>query len=231
MDRVSRILALVLFAVAMAHVEAALVVYLRELYYPQDPRAIFPLRLLSLPHLQLELVREAATIVMLLAVAWLAERGAVRRFAAFVLLFGVWDIFYYVWLRVFLGWPMEWLEWDVLFLIPWPWLGPWVAPVAISALFVLWGGFVLGVRRDYPVSGRAALVFAAGALVDLYVFLAPSWPLLARGPEGFDGFTPSTTPWGLFVVGLALMAVGLGLSLRGGVSQLPREGSTSQHSR
>jgi len=226
MSRVSRIVALALFATAMAHVEAALVVYLRELYYPENPRAIFPLRLLSESHLRLELIREAATIVMLLAVAWLAERGAVRRFGAFVLLFGVWDVFYYVWLKVFLGWPEGWLEWDVLFLIPWPWFGPWLAPVAISVLFVVWGGAVLSTRTDYRVNIPAAITFAVGALVDLTVFLAPGWPLLALGPAGFDGFTPSTFSWALFAVGLALMAGGLGASLRGGAARAPRETST-----
>jgi hypothetical protein len=77
----------------MALVETAIVVHLRNIYYAADPLALFPLRLLSAPDLRLELAREAATLVMILAVAIAAERGAVRVAAAFAYMFGVWDIF------------------------------------------------------------------------------------------------------------------------------------------
>jgi len=97
--------------------------HLRHLYYPLDPQRLFPLVLLSHADLALELARELATVVMIVAVAVLAERGWVRRFAAFVFVFGLWDLGYYAWLKLVLDWPLHWLEWDVLFLIPWPWFG------------------------------------------------------------------------------------------------------------
>jgi len=69
--------------------------------------------------LTLELARKAAILTMLLGVAIVAERGFIRVFAAFVCAFGLWDIFYYIWLKLFIGWPVRWGEWGVLCLIPW----------------------------------------------------------------------------------------------------------------
>lgn len=116
-----------LFAIAMALLEAVIVVYLRELDYPGDVRVIFPARVFSNFDLAVELARELATIVMLLAVAFLVKPATPHRiFAAFHFLFGTWDLFNYVWLRVMIDWPVSVLEWDLLFLIPHPWLGPWI---------------------------------------------------------------------------------------------------------
>lgn len=103
------------FAIAMAHVEASLVVHLRSLYYPDNPLVLFPLSLLSHRDLAIELSRELATVVMIVCVSLLAEKGFARIFAAFVYVFGLWDIAYYLWLKLMIGWPVSWFEWDVLF--------------------------------------------------------------------------------------------------------------------
>lgn len=200
---------LALFALAMALVEAAIVIHLRHLYYPADPRALFPLELLGPADLRLELARELATIVMLVAVALLADRAWSRRFAAFVFVFGVWDLGYYAWLKLFLNWPRGWFEWDVLFLLPWPWFGPWLAPALIALLFTLWGGLVLAGSRIPRWTRTSALLFVAGALVGLVTFLAPAWPLLPGGEAAFRGYVPDTFAWPLLIVGLAAMAAGL----------------------
>lgn len=202
------------YAIAMALVEAAIVVHLRHAYYPENPRALFPLRLLSADDLALELAREIATVVMMLAVAVLAARGIVHRVAAFVYVFGLWDLFYYVWLKLYLGWPSQWLEWDILFLIPWPWFGPWLAPALIALLFALWGGWVLARPRDLRLRRTDALLFAAGALLALAAFLAPAWPLLAGGATALHGWRPGTFVWPLYLVGLAVMATALVRMLR-----------------
>lgn len=202
------------FAIAMALVEAAIVIYLRTIYYADDPLRIFPLRLLSEAHLRLEFIREAATVVMLLAVAALSATGWGRRFAAFAFLFGLWDLAYYGWLKVFLGWPTQWLEWDLLFLIPWPWLGPWVAPALIALLFTAWGMHALMVEPD-PVFDRwAVTIFVAGALLALAAFLAPAWPQLLAGREAAAGFVPARFAWETYGTGLLGMAAGLIRSAR-----------------
>lgn len=197
------------YAMAMALVEAAIVVHLRHLYYPENPRALFPLILLNADDLARELARESATVVMILAVAMLAARDGVRRFAAFVFVFGLWDLFYYFWLKVYLDWPAQWLEWDILFLIPWPWLGPWLAPVLIALLFTFWGGWALATPRAVRLHRADALLFVAGALLALAAFLAPSWPLLSGGAAAFHGWLPGTFAWPLYAAGFAGMAVAL----------------------
>lgn len=198
------------YALAMALVEAVVVIHLRHLYYPADPRALFPLAILSPSDLTLELARELATTVMILAAAALAERGFVRRFAAFVFVFGLWDLGYYAWLKLLLDWPKQWLEWDVLYLLPWPWLGPWISAALIALLFVLWGGWTLvanAVRGNLPA--HSIVLFVTGTVLALAAFLLPAWPLLAGGSEAFRGYVPGGFPWGLHFAGVALMTAGL----------------------
>src|SRR5919108_3627386 len=99
-----------IYAIAMAAVEAAVVVYLRALHEGVAPASVVQYQL-PLRFLTIEVGREAATLVMLIAVAAIAGRSAWERFLSFGLAFGLWDIFYYVWLWVFIGWPPSLLTW------------------------------------------------------------------------------------------------------------------------
>lgn len=198
------------FAIAMALLEAAVVIYLRRLYYPENVLVIFPPRLLSHIDLALELAREAATMIMLLSVAILVERGFIRVFAAFVYAFGLWDIFYYIWLKLFIGWPVRWGEWDILFLIPWAWLGPWITAALIAALFVLWGGAVLMVNGRYRAHSAAVLIFIGGVSLVLTSFLQPAYGLLSDGGDALAAYRPGEFWWGVYIVGYAFMAAALG---------------------
>lgn len=136
-----RIFALSAYAVAMAYVEAMVVVYIRRLLPDSDLSAIDLGRigtLLRENHIYFEeQTREAATIVMLFAVAWLSGKGTRERAAAFLWCFGLWDIFYYVFLRVWTGWPTSLMDMDVLFLIPGPWVAPVLLPVSISVAMMV----------------------------------------------------------------------------------------------
>lgn len=128
------------FAVAMGYMEAAVVVYLRELYYPTGFHILSQESLEAIPRqmLLIETGRELATIVMLVSVSvLLARRDWVKRFAYFLLAFSIWDITYYVWLFVLIRWPESLFTNDVLFLIPRPWLGPVIAPIIVSLTFVV----------------------------------------------------------------------------------------------
>lgn len=207
---------LTLFAVAMAYLEAAIVVYLRQAYYAEHVLVIFPPRMLSEVDMAVELWREIATLVMILAVAGLVARGLVAVFAVFVYVFGIWDIFYYVWLKVTIGWPASWTEWDILFLIPWAWAGPWLTAAAIALLFVLWGGAVLVSGRTCRFTARAAIAFLGGMLLTVAAFLQPAAPYLSGGMAAFAEFRPDGFWWPLYLAGYALMALGLLMVLRTG---------------
>jgi len=208
-DRTRKLVYLTLFSISMAQVEASLVVHLRSIYYPENPLEIFPLMLLTHRDLAIEFIRELATVMMILSVALLAARGFTRVFAAFVYVFGLWDLFYYLWLKIMIGWPVSWFEWDVLFLIPWPWLGPWLTPALIALLFVVWGGRVLTSPDEVRFSRSTAVLFVAGALLALMAFLLPAVPLLLQGEEAFRGYQPDDFRWGLFIPGYILMIASL----------------------
>jgi len=160
-----------IFAVAFAYVESSVVVYLRAIYYPTGFE--FPLKLISTHHLTVELAREAATIVMLAVAGILAGGKGWEKFGYFLIAFGVWDVFYYVWLKVVLNWPLSLTDWDVLFLIPLPWIGPVIAPVVISLMMIVCGVIiVIRLSRGHhfrPVLVTWLLAFSA-TLVVLYSF-------------------------------------------------------------
>jgi hypothetical protein len=187
-----RLLWFSVFAVAMAYLEAAVVVYLRELLFPENILVIFPLRVLEPSEVGVELGREFATLVMLASVARLAESDSFTRgFAAFAYLFGLWDLFYYAWLKVLIGWPVAWLEWDILFLIPWTWLAHWITAAAIAALLVIWGLRVLISSRAYAFSRTGGLLFPAGAALAVTAFLQPALSVvLNRGVQGLVAHVP-----------------------------------------
>jgi hypothetical protein len=162
----TRLAVVVAFAVAMAFLESAIVVYLRQLFHlsgdfltvaPPAGSVWFsvpyftllrPGALLSvLPNAQvanLEVWREVATMVMLACVAWLSGSTLKTRLAYFIFAFGVWDIGYYAFLRALLGWPATLGSLDVLFLIPGPWLAPVFLPIAVSVVWI--AGAVLLLR-------------------------------------------------------------------------------------
>jgi len=160
------------FSIAFAFVEASVVVYLRAIYYPEG--FAFPLKLMSSHHIAVELSREVATIVMLAAAGMLAGKSRWEKFSYFLIAFGVWDIFYYVWLKLTLHWPATLFDWDILFLIPLPWIGPVIAPVLASIVMIAGGVLIIrrqereGVFRTTRLMQALALI---GTAVILYSFL------------------------------------------------------------
>jgi hypothetical protein len=215
----------VAYAVAMAFLESAVVVYLQRAL-GIDPRALFPVQdpALTGDLALIEIGREAATLVMLGAVGWLAGRSGLERLAWTAVAFGTWDILYYAWLWVFIGWPPSLATWDLLFLIPVPWTGPVWAPVAISLALV---GFGLAaarrLRTGRPVrAGRAQI--AVGIAGGLVVIVSFGW----NAALVLDGEVPTDFPWPVFVAGLALAAWGATTALRPPACDLARALATSR---
>jgi hypothetical protein len=186
--KTSRTLLLVsVFAVAFAFVESSVVVYLRLLYYPEG--FAFPLKPAMMSYMVIELSREFATIVMLVAVGMIAGRSRWQRFSYFMIAFGIWDIFYYVWLKLILNWPGSLLEWDILFLIPVPWIGPVVAPILVSIVMIAGGWLILSKEEASGIfrAPKSAIVFSlVGSLFVFTSFLLdPDASLRFRDPKPY----------------------------------------------
>jgi hypothetical protein len=203
--------------------ESAIVVYLREHYYPDG--FAFPLMLVSRTVAITEFFRELATLIMLLAVGYLTGRNIQERLACFIYAFAIWDIFYYVFLYLILGWPQSLFTWDVLFLLPAMWTGPVIAPVLTSLNMILlacsilfysekinntkltkieWGLFIVG-----------SLIVVIGFMQEflLYVHNYFSWGDMVSNLFRHDvlilsmKFIPTHFPWWTYVLGQGLIFI------------------------
>ena len=195
----------VTFAVAMAWVEAASVFYIRALVDRIQPYQVDPLPMNG-PLGNVELWREAATLVMLGALGLLAGRTWRRRAGYAALAFGVWDIFYYVFLRLISDWPRTLLDWDILFLLPLPWWGPVLAPVSIALVMIVWGTLETQSGNGAPDSRWSWALGSTGIALALAVFMIDAWRVLPSGRDAVLQVLPTTFHWPLFGVALLLMA-------------------------
>jgi hypothetical protein len=208
-NRRRRWLVVVLFAIAMAYLEAAVVLDLRTIHGELDPflPVVTPMPL----HLaKAEVVRELATMIMLAATGWLAGWCFRSRFAFWLIAFGLWDIFYYAFLVPLTGWPNSLLDWDLLFLIPLPWWGPVLAPCLIAALMAAFGTLVTlspdAANPPWP-RWRSIVLCGAGILLALYVFMADALAVTDQSLAILPDLRPTVFQWPLFLMALALMAV------------------------
>lgn len=180
----TKLLLLLFFGISMGFLESIVVVYLRMLYYPNG----FKIYMYGLPAsvIHIEMFREIMTIVMLIIISVLTGEDKVRRFYYFIYLFGIWDIFYYVGLKVILNWPNSFFQWDILFLVPTPWMGPVLAPVIVSASLILYG--VIMIMSEAKTMHVIQIIsgLLGGAIVFMtFVFAIPyvrySWYIFAMG--------------------------------------------------
>jgi hypothetical protein len=204
----TRWLIVVIFAIAMAWMESATVVYLRVLVGRIDPYQADPLPV-SVGLGKTELIREAATLIMLLTAGLLAGRTWRNRLVYTLIAFGVWDIFYYVFLAIISAWPRSLLDWDVLFLIPLPWWGPVLAPVLVALLMITGGTLVVhSDRPDHPIwpTWKAWALNLSGVALALIIFMLPALHSMASGMESVRQALPNEFNWLWFTVALLLMA-------------------------
>jgi hypothetical protein len=204
------------YAVAMAYLESAVVVYLRQAL-GVAPSTVFPVDFSgaagSLGYI--ELGRELATMVMIGTVGWMAGRSPLERLAWAAVVFGIWDIGYYAWLWVFSGWPSGLGTWDLLFLLPVPWAGPVWAPVAVSVGLIGFGVPVASrerAGRPLRMTARRFAVVLLGGLVVIISFTLNAGVVISGG-------VPSSFAWPVFVAGMAIGVVAAwGAMRRGGRS-------------
>ena len=193
------------FAIAMAWLEAACVFYIRALVDRIEPYQANPLPMNAALG-NVELLREATTLVMIATLGVLAGRTWRRRAGYAALAFGAWDIFYYVFLRLISDWPRTLLDWDILFLLPLPWWGPVLAPVSIALVMILWGTLATQ-SGDGATDARWAWVpGGAGIVLALAVFMSDAWRALPDGRGAVLQVLPTTFNWPLFWLALLLMA-------------------------
>ncbi|MDD4871779.1 MAG: hypothetical protein PHR77_14575, partial [Kiritimatiellae bacterium] len=200
---------LLAYAVAMGLLEAICVIYLRRLVMPEGMNA----QQIGAPlaRCPIEIIREACTLVMLVAVSWLSGSNWRSRLACFFFMFGVWDILYYAGLKWLGNWPSSWLEWDCLFLIPKPWYGPVLAPVLIS-LYFMFACTVVLIYEQRPLPLRMTplvIVLQVAAFVVWYWSFVKDANHIAK-----HGYADIHYSWMLFIAGLVCGLTSLWLAMQ-----------------
>jgi len=166
------LLVVTIFSIAMGLLESAVVIYMRAILYPEGFG--FPLSPVQPDLMLTELLREGATIVMLLGIGFLAGRNKSERFAWFLYSFAIWDIFYYVFLWLLIGWPSSLMTYDVLFLLPSTWIGPVITPIIISLTMMAFALLILVVNRqkeDIKIPGISWLLLITGSVILILGFI------------------------------------------------------------
>ncbi len=224
----NKILIVTLFAIAMGLLESAVVVYLREIMYPEGFN--FPLAPIPSNLALTEILREMATIIMLAGVGILAGENFSQRFAWFIFSFAIWDIFYYVFLWVLLGWPESFMTWDILFLIPATWTGPVITPLLVTVVMILLAVFILiasekGVRSR--LIAREWIGLTGGSIILIVAFTTDYIRHMLKEFSLFEmmnirnetlqdhamKYIPDHFPWFVFLLGLFII---LGFTLNYG---------------
>lgn len=201
-----RFIIVILFGIAFGYIEAAAVVYLRTIFYPDG--FIFPLTNFGTGALWerlllAEIGREIATLVLILTGCWLSGQNRPQRIAFFMTIFAVWDIFYYVWLKALINWPSSVMDWDILFLIPVAWASAVLAPVLVSLMLLLFSVVMLYRDcRNRPL--RITVIDWLGFVIaGLIIVGSFCWAGLHIAEPDFGSYFS----WPIFLLGYILAAV------------------------
>lgn len=206
---------LVIFSIAMAYLESAVVVYLREIYYPEG--FSFPLVPINAEIFITEILREIATIIMLAGIGILTGNSSSQRFAFFLLTFAIWDIFYYIFLYALLGWPSSLLTWDILFLVPIPWVGPVITPIIVSLTMIILASSLIHFKKNlnlnqWLLSILGSMMVVISWVLDYWIFISNQFSngawILSSEQELFgssDQYIPGSFNWYIFLIGILLL--------------------------
>lgn len=212
-----------IFGIAFGILEGVVVVYLRRIYYPDG--FTFPLVLLEPKMISIEIIREICTIVMLGSIAFILGRTRGEKFSFFIFTFAVWDIFYYVALKIFLNWPESLFTWDVLFLIPVTWVGPVLAPLICSlGMIIISMIYVSLFEKNYSINfGRwnyALIVLGVSLILHTFIYDYTKiiiendfWKDLSNLSQNqkfweiVQNYVPKKFNWPTFVIGSLLIGL------------------------
>ena len=212
--KIKTIVWLAIFSIAMAYMESAVVIYLRKIYYPDGFQ--FPLVPLDASIELVEVLREAATIIMLVCIAVLSAKKDSVKFACFIFCFAVWDLFYYFFLWLLLGWPESLFTWDILFLIPVPWVGPVMTPCIVSLTMMLLALSIiyfqrLGVNTKMNVKEWSLLIIGSFVIVLSFVWDYLEYLQQQKSSEinEMTNYVPADFNWSLFLTGEFILLFGI----------------------
>jgi hypothetical protein len=166
---------------------------LRAIYYPEG--FAFPLKVLNHQIAVTELLREAATMIMLVIVAFLVQKEALSRFAIFIYTFAVWDIFYYLFLYFLLSWTTSLFTWDILFLIPVMWVGPVLAPLINSLTMIILALLILSSvtnNQGFRLRWFEWILIIAGSVITIIAYTQPYFHYLLDKFTLRDIFLPGS---------------------------------------
>ena len=214
------------FAASMGYFESAIVIYLRQIVYPGG--FAFPLQPISKELATTEIIREAFSLLMLISVSMLTGKTATRRFAYFIFSFAVWDIFYYIFLKILINWPESLMTMDILFLLPVAWVGPVIAPLILSVAMILFALLILyysARHEQVQLKTRELLMLITGSVVVIISFIqdyirfilshcsfVDIWSLPANDLFKLSAqYYPQDFYWPVYWVGFIFILTGIGL--------------------
>jgi hypothetical protein len=195
-----------IFAISMGFFESAVVVYLRTIAYPAG--FAFPLQPLSSNLATTEILREVFSLIMLFSVACLLGKRGIERFAWFIYNFAIWDIFYYIFLNLLIGWPDSITTMDLLFMIPVIWAGPVWAPVLLSLLMIFLAIPIIRFSQRIRYIGfrlKEILFLSLGSLICVLSFTLDSF----RFSGGMNKYEPGPFNWIVFGIGALMIFIGI----------------------
>jgi hypothetical protein len=221
------IITVALFSIAMGYLESSVVVYIRKIYYPEG--FAFPLKMMDMQIIVTELFREFATLVMLAGIGIIAGRSRLERFGFFIFAFGIWDIFYYLFLYVLLGRPQSLFTWDILFMLPTTWVGPVIAPVINAITMVIFGGLIWYYKsadKLNAIKSREWILLISGSLVVIGAYVEDYVSYMRQQFSLAEIFSPSDAgklmdyaikyvpvdfSWWIFWVGQGMIMIAISL--------------------
>ncbi|MGC8943970.1 MAG: hypothetical protein ACP5IV_00440 [Caldisericia bacterium] len=155
----------------------------------------------------------------------LSGKNFIQKLSYFIYTFGVWDIFYYITLKIFLNRPQSILAWDILFLIPVPWIRPVIAHVTCASTMILMGIIIINFEEsgiNMKIDFFEWIFIILGSLIILFTFIYDYLKLIIDGiiKYGFKNlmnnivflneismFIPTKYNYLLFIIGEILIVI------------------------
>ena len=197
MSKYKNLIWVIIFSIAMAYFESAVVVYLRAMYGIKD--LLRDTNMVVDAYTFIEIGREAATLIMLFMVGLIAGNSWKKKISFAILAFAIWDILYYFWLYVFIQWPKSLFEWDILFLIPLPWWGPVITPILISFLLIVISYLII-IEKKFKITSFDWTIYGLSVVIILYTFMEDSIRVILFSGGNLAEVRPTNFNWIVFLI-------------------------------